>query len=320
MGADRDEALERIAQLAGDFDLSADEVAAHLATRRPSGRDSDGLAQRILGWTGGVFVLAGWLSAVDLFWDELGSAGRVLVVFGPGLAALLVGLAARRDRRFQAVSTPLFLIAALLQPAGLFVLVDAYLPGDDPALGGVLVFGVIGLQWALLFVWGRTTSLLFLTVAFAVAWLTSVLAWLDFDADLAALVIGISGLLVTSRIDRSRFRAFAPLAWFGFAVSVAIGGYGLLEGEFPFDLALIGLAAGLVQLGVGVHSRALLVAGVLSMLGYLGYFTAEYFAELLSWPIALLLTGGLMLGVSGYALRIGRRIDGRTGNRADSVQ
>jgi len=316
MAANRQEALARIAALADEFGLSGDEIAAHLGAAPKPGRVQARLAQRLLVWLGGVFVLAGWLSAVELFWDGLGNPGRVIAVYGPGLVALVAGLAARRDRRFQAASTPLFLIAGLLQPAGLFVLVDAYFPGDDPALGGVLVFGVIGLQWALLFVWGRMTSLLFLTVAFAVAWLTSVFAWLDLDADLGALVIGVSGLLVTWRIDRSRHRAFAPLAWFSFAMSVAFGAYGLLENEFPFDFVLVGVAAGLVQLGVLAQSRSLLVAGVLSMLGYLGHFTAEYFAELLSWPIALLVTGGLMLGVSGYALRRG----GRIATRSDSVQ
>ena len=310
MNLSKDEALARIAALADESELSADDIVEYLGTprRTQGGRGQARLAQRILASLGGVFVLAGWLSAVDLFWAEMTVAARVLAVFGPGLAALVVGLATRTDTRFQAASTPLFLIAGLLQPTGLFILLDAYSHGGDPVVASILVFGVLALQWMLLFVWGQMTSQLFLSVLFAVAWLASTFSWLDFDGDFSALVIGVSGLLVTWRIDQTRFRGFAPLAWFSFAMATAFGAYGLLEGEFPFDFLLIGVAAGLIHLGVQARSRALLVAGVVSMLGYLGHFTDEYFADLLSWPIALIVTGLLMLGVSGYALRLGERI------------
>jgi hypothetical protein len=102
-----------------------------------------------------------------------------------------------------------------------------------------------------------------------------------------------------------------PLAYFAFGVCIAAGAFDLFEGGFPFDFALIGVAGALIYGGVLAQSRSLLATGVLAMLAYLGYFTGEYFADMLSWPLALIAMGVLMLALSSYAVQLGRGMQGR---------
>lgn len=304
------EALDRIAALADEHGLSTAEVVDRLGGSfvETGRRGNEWLVRRILAYLGAIFVLAGAVTAVNLFWDDLGSAGRVLASFGTGLVSLVLAIATLRDSRFEPASTPLFLVGALFQTSGLFVFLDEYFSGDDPALGAMAVFGTMALQSLLLFASIRRTSLVFLSVFFGFAFLTSTLAWLDTDEGLAALVIGISGLLISWRIHATVHRAITPLTFFVFGALVAFGAFDLVEGEFPFDFILVGVAAALVHAGVVARSRSLLFTGVLAMLAYLGYFTGEYFADMLSWPAALIVMGLLMLGLSSYAVKLGRGI------------
>ncbi|MEX2500342.1 MAG: DUF2157 domain-containing protein [Wenzhouxiangellaceae bacterium] len=306
----RHDALERIAALAEEYGITTGEIAERLGADA-GGRRGDRLIRRILAYLGAIFVLAGAVTAANMFWADLGSPARVIASLGSGLVALVLAVATSRDHRYQAASTPLFLIAALLQTAGLFVFLDEYSSGREPALGAMAVFGVMTVQSLLLLSSIRRTSLAFLSVLFGFAFLASALSWLDVDGGFSALVIGVSGLLVSWGIHSTAYRAFTPLTFFVFGGCLAFGAFDLVEGEFPLDFVLVGVAAVLVYAGVLARSRSLLVAGVLSMLAYLGYFTDEYFADMLSWPVALIVMGLLMLGLSSYAVKLGRGMQPR---------
>lgn len=88
--------------------------------------------------------------------------------------------------------------------------------------------------------------------------------------------------------------------------------FDLVEGAFPLDFQLVGVAAGLVYGGVLAQSRSLLVVGIVSMLCYLAYYTNEYFADMVSWPVALIVLGLAMVGLSGYAVKLGRGMETRS--------
>lgn len=299
-------ALDRIFAIASEHGLSTEEVVERLNGGVAGANRNERLIRKILAYLGAVFVLAGAVTAVNLFWDDLGSAGRVIASFGTGTAALIMAIAALKDGRYEAAATPLFLVAALFQTSGLFVFLNEYFDGGDPALGSIAVFGVMALQSLLLFSAIHGTSLAFLSVLFGFAFFASLLAWLDVDEGFAALVIGISGLMVSWRINTTAYRSIAPLTFFVFGALVAFGAFDLVEGEFPLDFSLAGVAGALLYAGVVARSRSLMVTGVLAMLAFLGYLTNEYFADMLSWPVALIVMGLLMLALSSYAVKLGR--------------
>ena len=299
-------ALDRIFEIASEHGLSTGEVVERLDGGVVGAHRNERLIRKILAYLGALFLLAGAVTAVNMFWDDLGSAGRVIASFGTGTAALILAIAALKDGRYKTAATPLFLVAALFQTSGLFVFLNEYFDGGDPALGSMAVFGVMALQSLLLFSAIHGTSMVFLSVFFGFAFFASVFSWLDVDEALTALVIGISGLMVSWRINATRHRALTSLTFFVFGALVAFGAFDLVEGEFPLDFSLVGVAGALLYAGVVARSRSLMVAGVLAMLAFLGYFTNEYFADMLSWPVALIVMGLLMLALSSYAVKLGR--------------
>jgi len=56
-----------------------------------------------------------------------------------------------------------------------------------------------------------------------------------------------------------------------------------------------------------VRSRTLLLVGTLSMLCYIGYYTAKHFANAVGWPIALVLIGIALIGLSSLAVKLNNK-------------
>jgi hypothetical protein len=171
----------------------------------------------------------------------------------------------------------------------------------------------MAIQFALLLVWQKRLELLLGLMAFTTFGFIAACSHLDIDWKLVALVIGVSGMLVSWTLEGTAFRPLCGLSWWVYAGSMAIGIFGLVDGHFPFDLLLIAVGAILVQISVLVRRRALLALAVIVLLGYLGYYTHEYFADVLGWPIALIVFGTVLLAGSGFAIRLGQRMT-RPGN------
>lgn len=313
MASERRQALDRIVALARGHDISAAEIRERL-DKGDGADDADEPGNRtttILAYLGALFVFSGLVSAVNLAWPALGSGSRVIVTLGSGFVALVLSLAAQGDPRFRRASLPLFVIAAVTQPAGLFVVLAEFSTGGAPEPGAAAVFGTMALQMLLLFARLRWTAAVFFAVAYGFSCLAAILSWLDFDGTVGMFVIGISGLMVTTGIARTAHAAIAPAAFPVFAVFIAFSAFDALEGSFPLDFGLIGIAAALLVVSINVRSRSLLATSVVVTLGYLAYYTEEYFAGMLGWPVALILVGFAMIALSAYALKLGRRIESR---------
>lgn len=308
MTTERIQALERIEALAREHDISAHEIAQHLSGSPGDDSPRSQLIPAILTYLGAVFVFAGLITAVNLAWPSLGSASRVLVSLGSGLVALVLSIACDRDERFRRASLPLFIMAAVTQPAGLFIFLDEYSRGGDAALGAAAVFGTMTVQMALLLARFGWTRAVFFAVVYGFCALAAFITWLDFDDTLIGFLVGLSGLLVTIGLDRTPHRPITPVAYPVFAGFLAIAMHDWFSGSFPADALLIGVAAALVVVSVVVRSRSLLTSSVIVTLAYLAYYTDEYFADMMGWPIALMLVGAVMIGLSSWAYRLGRDI------------
>lgn len=311
----KQDALETIIQLASAHDISADEISARLINKESetaAGRSQ--ILTRVMAYLGGLLVFAGIVTFVHMQWAGLGSAARVVITFGPGLAALVLGIATLKDSRFVRVSTPMFLMAAALQPTGLFVALREYSHGDNIMLAQMLVYGVMAIQMIFLFYALRRTNLLLWSVLFAFGFLWSTMDLIGLNSDMIAAILGLSGLLVTTAINRTEWRSFTPFAFFVFAICFATGIFELIgDSHSIVDFALIPVAGAMIFGSVKAQSRSFLCASVLTMLGYLGFLTDEFFAGAIGWPIALIVMGLMTIGLSAYALRLGRGITAAPG-------
>ena len=309
MATERESALERIVSLAEQHAIAADEIAQRLAVTKTPGRQG-GIVKTLLGYTGGTFVFAGLGLLVSMIWPDIGAVQRVIITLGPGLAAYVLGIICHKDARFEKAATPLFLVAAFMQPMGLFVFLDEFVPkAGDPELAAAVVFAVVAVQQGMAFLQLRRASLLFLSLIFWLSFLGTALAWLDAVEELIAIAVGLSALLLAHAATMRGYRAITPFWYFIGAACLLAGVFGAVEGG-PLEIAYLGINGFLVFLSIRLASRSLLVISVVGLIAYLSYFTYEYFADVIGWPIAMIVMGLVLIGLSAYAFKLGQGIGG----------
>jgi len=301
----KEQALKHIADIAREHDLTAAEIAAELSLTEAASDSKSSVLTRLFGYLGGIFVLAGLGVFIEMQWEAMNSIARITVTLGSGVAAFVMALFAVNDERWEKTATPLFLLAALLQPTGILVVLDEFSTGGDERHAIILASGALLIQQILTFLNTRRSVLLFMALFFG-AWLYgTAMDLLELDEDLIAFTVGLSILLVAYSIDQTRHAVITPFWYFVSSVMMLAGLFSLIESSMVEPLFL-GAACGLVFLSTWVKSRSLLFVGTLAVLGYVVYYTGENFADVVGWPIALILFGFLLIGLSAVAFRINR--------------
>ena len=201
---------------------------------------------------------------------------------------------------------PLVLGAALLQPTGLLVALAEYGSGGDAQVAALVTSATFGLQYAAAFLALRATTLGWVCIAFA-SLFTGVLGdMINLDADLIGMTLGAGWLGVGVQAFRSRHASISGhLLLFGCWAFLA-GLFDIVQ-RSAFEAVFVVAACGFVYLGVWLRSRALNFGGAAAILAYTGYFTGQHFADSVGWPVALMVTGLLMIGIGALALRIDRK-------------
>jgi hypothetical protein len=301
-------ALQQIAALAREHNLSADDVAAVLgspAGEAVSGRGR-GVLVHVLGALGGTFVFAGIGVFIALQWSDLNSAARVLVTLGSGIAVFTLAWMAVRDPRFEKAAPALFLAAAALEPAGMLVAFNEFGAGGDWRWAGLVTTGAMAAQFIAAFAALERSTLLFLSILFGTLFWWSALDLMDADDTLIALVMGASMLLAAVGADRSRRSEITPFWYFAGAAAFLWGFFDMVEGSV-LEITFLAVAAGFVYASAVLHTRTLLAVATLAILGYTAYFTGEHFVDSVGWPLALVAFGLVLIGLSAAAFRIDRK-------------
>jgi hypothetical protein len=304
---DRTRALQEIAATARQHGFTASEIATVLGdapATTPEGHRRAVLV-RVLGFLGGTFVFAGIGVFIALQWDAMSSAARVVATLGPGVAAFVLAVLASREARFEKATTPMFLVAAALQPTGMLVTFDEFGSGGDWRVASLVTTATMALQFGAVFRVIRRSTPLFLTLFFGTLFSWTAFDLLDLDGGLTAVILGSSMLLTAAGVDRTVHRDITPV-WYFFGAAAFLSGLFDLVQDTPFEIVFLAIAAGFVYLSVMLHSRTLLVVATLAILGYTGWFTGQHFADSIGWPLALIAFGMFMIGLSALAFRIDR--------------
>lgn len=304
----RHDALIQIQSLIKTHHFSQADISALFEASAPDEQRGGNLLQRVMIYSGAAFIFMGLCVYIGMSWDKFDALSRVIISLGSGFVAFILGLFCLGDQRFTKAATPLFLIAAALQPVGLFVFMDEYLPHTgNIAKAACVVFGFMTIQQAVAFIATNRTSLLFFTLFFFYAFLSVLLNWLEIDAPDGPMVIGLTALMVSWGISRTGHKLIAPFYYFCASALTAAASFDFLK-ETPFDVLLIGISVGLIYLATIAASRSVLTVGVISLMAFLGYFTDEYFKNIVDWPIALIILGFIMIGISVFAVKLGKKI------------
>jgi len=318
---DKQTTIESVTALAAAGDLS--EVELMGAFREGAGGE---IAERniryssLLYFIGGGVVLMGIVALIAQIWDDVGSVMHVVVTLGPGIAAFTVGVLLSRRQWLGAAGPAFFLIAALVLPVGMAVTLDeAGLQVDHLEWQSLISLVLAGafLSAYLLF---RSNSLLVYTIGFATWAFFAITGWIagpnpvfgevEFF-EYRALAVGLTYLALAYAFANTSRRALSDilyglgtLAFLGSAL--ALGGWRPSQNVF-WELVFPGLVFAVLYASVHLKNKALLGLGSIFLASYLVKITSEYFSDSLGWPLALVISGLLLMGVGYFTLRLKRR-------------
>ncbi|TFW71846.1 DUF2157 domain-containing protein [Methylotenera oryzisoli] len=300
----KDDALQDIVALAQHNQITLAEIAQALAaaSAQPNVAPASVLS-KLFGYVGGIFVFAGIGVFISMYWDDFGSASRVIITLGSGLVAFVMGLVCLSDQKYERVATPLFLMASVLQPTGIMVMLQEYSSGGDVRHGLLFMAAYMLVQQGATFWAKQRTVLAFSALLFGCIFFANLFDIWDVDEKLIGIVIGSSLLCIAYAMQQSKHMAIAPFWYFVGAVLLLWSVFESVENSL-LEPVYLGATAFIIFLSTYVRSRTLLLVGTLAMLIYIGYYTAEHFANTVGWPIALVIIGIALIGLSALAVRL----------------
>ena len=301
------EAIQQILGIARKHGLTAADIeTAFKDADEGHAEPSASLLGRILGYLGGTFIFAGLSIFIALNWDGMNTAARIIITLGSGIAIFIMALVASGDERYVRVKTPLYLVAAALQPVGLMVAIDEFSSGGDWHYSALWTAAIMAFQQGAVFWQKRDTTLLFTSLLFALWFFGVTLDLLDVDEDLIALILGASTVGFCIGLERTPHRGMNPF-WYLFGAAWFLYGLFDLVQHTVIELAFLAVACGGVFLSTWVRSRTLLFVSTVAILAYISYFTNEHFQDSLGWPLVLILLGLVFIALSAIAIRIHKR-------------
>ena len=303
----KQEVLQDIVALVKFNQISLDEIKHALAASSAlTSKPSPSVVSKLFGYIGGIFVFAGIGVFISMYWEDFGSAARVIVTLGVGLIAFIMGLVCVADKRYEKAATPLFIVSSILQPMGILVMLQEYSSGGDARHGLIFMSAYMLIQQGATFWSKRLSVLAFSAILFGCILLANLFDVWDWDDELIGMVIGVSLICVAYALQQSKHMAIAPFWYFLGAVILMWSVFEAVE-DTPLELLYLGLSALMIFLSTYVRSRVLLGVGTLAMLIYIGYYTAEHFANTLGWPIALVVIGVALIALSSLAVRLNNK-------------
>lgn len=309
----RDEALAQIVSLAQIYALTPRDISEALSS---AGANKDvSVAMRLFSYLGGIFIFAGIASYASMFWHSMGSVMHVLLTFGTGVILFILALLATGRPRFEKSISPLLVMSAVLQPAGMFIWVHESYPAmlNDPRDVALAVFGIMLAQQLMAFIRLRTPMLLCASLSFGMIMFSIACDLLDISGNITSVALGLSGLCITYSLDKTRYREISGFWYFISGAMFMLGSFDLLK-DTPVEFFYLGIACFLVYLSVLTQSSSLLVISVLSMLSYISYYTYQHFMNSVGWPVMLVLLGIAFFAISSGAFRIKRKYFNRDTN------
>jgi uncharacterized membrane protein len=280
--------------------------AQSTAHEQPPERAVSTVLPRVFAYIGGVFIFIGLVTFVSMRWNSLDAFGRVLITLGSGFCVFISALCCCFDARAARAATPLFIIAALLQPTGILVALEEYGRGGDPVLGLLFMYALMFIQQGGAFVRLQRTVLASTALVFGLGFCALAMDKLDVPPRLLGMTLGLSLVCIGWGANQSRHAVLAPWCYVFGAMAFLFISHDWLddsawEGVFP------GLAAATIYLSTVARSRALLTVGTLALCAYLADFMWEKFADNLNAPLILILLGFMLIALGIMAVKINKR-------------
>ncbi|MDD9900642.1 MAG: DUF2157 domain-containing protein [Alphaproteobacteria bacterium] len=303
----KQDALAEITAIAKRHSLTAKEITAALHGT-PESREhiSSSILSRLFGYMGGILLFCGVGIFIAMQWDDMNSFSRVFATLGIGFCAFIMAVTATKKEQLARAATPLFLVAAFLESAGIMVALDEYSRGGDPMHGILFMATVMTLQMGLTFISLKTTTLAFLAIFFGAVMTGTALDIMGARDKEIIFILGLSFSFLGWGINKTRHAILSPAGYFFGSIMVLAPLFDWLENT-SFEVLFLGASSGVIYLSTLVRSRMLLTVGTIATIGYIGYFSEEHFRDTLGWPILLMFMGLVLIGLSHMAVKINQK-------------
>lgn len=302
----REQALQQIVELAAAHRVSVREFS-NIMHASEEKKVSYAAVRRLLAYLSGICFFSGISAYINMFWHEMNSYERVIITLGSGLCLYIMALVSLGDPRYLRAASPMFLMSAVLQAIGLFVVRNEWNLIANPQHAAICVFGIMLLQQGLTLYKTGISTVLFFTIAYGTLFFATALEALNVDVRVNGLVIGLSLVMLLYGINKIRHTSMSGF-WYFLGSLLFLGfSFDLLHGS-AFEVSYLAISCCMLYLSVLSHSRMLMTVSVASTLSYIGYFTIEHFVDSIGWPIVLILLGLLFSAISAGAWKLNRTV------------
>ncbi len=301
--------LALIREEVGKGTVTTDEIRNALSEHKEvSGADTASNITNVFYVIGAIIAVIGVVILVAQNWNEIGFFGRAIVTAGIATATYFGALYMTKPHQ-RILSQVFFAISAALAPIGIAVFVREAGMTLSPSVHALLGL-LLGSLFLSAFWHARRNILVLLSVMyFSWAYLATIAGLFDVTGDVGkctAMVLGVSYLLVAYYYHKNREslekgerteKRIVENILYGIGTSAILAPALFFGGMF--DLLSLALVFGAFYLSVYVKSRTMLMSGALFLMIWIVKMTSKYFADSISWPLALIVVGFLVIGV-GY--------------------
>ena len=305
----KEHAIKKIVALIKDNKITLEEIASAIGHQQIEANKKDGFTLvRLFSYLGGIFILFGLSAYIAIDWGNLNSFSRIIITLGSGITSLILAIVLLSQNKKENYSTILIILSALLQATGLFVaVIEVSTGGGNILIPAMIIFGVLALQYGVLFLKLKRTTLLFFMIYFATASFVSMADLIDIPRNLIEFIVGVSLVALSYGIQRTPYNSICEIGYFIGSISLLVMSFDLLR-YTSFEISYIGITCFMLYVSTIVRSRSILATSTIAMFLYLAYFTKQHFLNSIGWPISLMLLGVIFFGISGLALKINNRI------------
>lgn len=301
-------ALQQIKQIVEENHLNWEDVRQALQVTGEDKVAQNGMeASAILAYIGGILIFAGIGIYTTMFWQDFSSFSKIALTFGSGFSCYCIALGLFQKPRYIKVTQTLFLIAAILQPTGLYVFLNQTFVSSSDVHGPTLfVFGIMLAQQLVTFWQTRLNLLLFDTLFFGMGFIVTLFDDLDIKTEYTLIGLGISLFLIIYSLESTPYRPLTGF-WYFMASAFFLGGAYAWLYNTPFEIFFVGLCVFTIYLSTITKSKVILFISTMGLLGYIGHYTMLHFVNSIGWPISLIIIGACFILLSGFALRINKK-------------
>ena len=287
--------------------------------REPGGRKQPLSLISILYAIGGLIIFIGLILFVHQQWNALNMVARILVTLGSGIASYIAALLISRKKDLHGVAFAFFLIFNLLTPVGIYVTLHEYSYNSEIANYSNIIYGIMFIATTASLFITKQALFRFFSIAFGSMLYFSITHSLLQGSALNTgdmleyrfLLLGFSYLLLGYGL-RLRFATltawlYAVGSFMFLSAAFALGGFKPNVNQL-WEIGFVAICFGMMALSVFLKSRATLIIASLYLMGYILKLTAEYFSNVIGWPLALIASGFLLIGIGYGTFIINKRL------------